>query len=189
MNIRRIVFILTVAILGIASTITPSIPAGADGEYRFVCRLSGGEWTTIAQTPRGDRSFIRWTSNFGGNVGYTREQRCREVSNRLDLYAQTQKSFYLTYGTQARYPIICLTDFEGRECKGLVYTLDPQGIRTPEQTLKGLLELSANDFVASPPVFAYVEPKPFFGKDCRLYINVRLRLQGKPSAKSVCRSR
>jgi hypothetical protein len=82
-----------------------------------------------------------------------------------------------------------LTDFEGRDCKSLVYTLDPQGIRIPEQKLKDILEVSANDFVTTPPVFAYLEPKFWLRKNCRLYINVRLRLQGKPSAKSVCKSR
>ncbi|MEK0194095.1 MAG: hypothetical protein EAZ78_24655 [Oscillatoriales cyanobacterium] len=177
--------LVTASVVGLASAILPTTLTQAQtqtqSEYSFVCKKeSGGVWTTFYESPRGLKAYIRWTSDFGGAVGYTPERRCREVSQRLNNHLRTQNPFYLTHGKQDAYPIICVTDFEGGGCKerGLVYTLDPNGKRRPDEVIIDLVNLAGNDF----------DGIPITATGCRLYVNVRQQLQGlKKPAKYICR--
>lgn len=177
--------VVTASLVGLAFGILPTTLTQAQtqtqSEYNFVCKKeSGGVWTTFYESPRGLKAYIRWTSDFGGAVGYTPERRCREVSQRLNNHLRTQNPFYLTHGKQDAYPIICVTDFEGGGCKerGLVYTLDPNGKRRPDEVIIDLLNLAGNDF----------DGIPITATGCRLYVNVRQQLQGlKKPAKYICR--
>jgi hypothetical protein len=178
--------LVTASVVGLAFGILPTTLTQAQtqtqSEYSFVCKKeSGGVWTTFAEGPRGLKAYIRWTSDFGALANYTPEKRCREVSERLNNHLRTQKSFHLTHGKQDKYPIICVTNFEGGGCKekGLVYTLDPNGKRTPDEVIADLLNLAGSDFDGIPAQAS---------ERCRLYVNVRQQLQGlKKSAKYVCR--
>ena len=177
--------LVTAFVVGLAFGILPTTLTQAQtqtqSEYSFVCKKeSGGVWTTFAEGPRGSKAYIRWTSDFGALANYTPEKRCREVSERLNNHLRAQDPFHLTHGKQGNYPIICVTNFEGGGCKekGLVYTLDPNGKRKPDEVLADLLQLSTNDFDGIPAQ----------ASGCRLYVNVRQQLQGlKKSAKYVCR--
>ncbi|MFB2969527.1 COP23 domain-containing protein [Aerosakkonema sp. BLCC-F183] len=183
MSIKRSISILTASIVGLASSIAITTPAKSESQYRFTCRQMGSVWTTVAQTPRGDRPYIQWTSDFGGFAGYSREDRCKQVSARLDSYVREQSPLYLTHGRHENgYPIICRTNFEGRGCSGndMVYTIDPNGTQTAQDVLKQLLRLSGNDFK---------DPVPVFASSCRLYVNVRQHLQEQPSASFACSPR
>jgi hypothetical protein len=191
MTFQRIASTFTASILVLGSVLGSNFasinPAKADSQYRFKCQKSGSVWKTIAQTPRGDRDIIPWTSDFGGSAGYTPEKRCMEVSNRLDKYVIESNPFYMTHGKQKGYPVICRTTFEGGGCDGLIYTLDPKSGSKPDEVVKSFLSLAGNDFSG---------PSLPDATSCPLYVNVRSLLQSRQnsrgnsrSARYVCRRR
>ncbi|MBW4675885.1 MAG: COP23 domain-containing protein [Desmonostoc geniculatum HA4340-LM1] len=182
MNPKSSLSVMAAFMLTLASAIAPTTNAQANISERFVCKKSNGTWTTVYQDSRRDKPFIRWTSDFGGLANYTREQRCREVTSRLNDYMINQRPFYMTTGRtkDGKYPIVCRTDFQGGGCKGLIYTLDPNGRTPPDAIVKELLEIVSPEVGPSLGVTA---------TSCPLYVNVRLYLQGKSSAKYVCRTR
>jgi hypothetical protein len=183
MNLQKSISTITaVSILTIASTIAPISNVEANSIEKFVCQQDGREWTTVYQSSRIEKTFIRWTSDFGGLVDYTPKKRCFEVTNRLNDYLKNQRPFYITHGRtkDGKYPIICRTDQEGAGCKGLIYTLDPKGRRHPSTIVTELLE------IANPKVSTTSSGVP--ATSCPIYVDVRLYLQGKDSAKYVCRT-
>ncbi|MDF5708147.1 MAG: COP23 domain-containing protein [Nostoc sp. S4] len=182
MNPKKSLSLIAALMLTLASAIAPATNAQADTTEGFVCKKSNGTLTTIYQDSRREKPFIRWTSDFGGLVKYTREKRCQEVTNRLNYYIMNQRPFYMTHGRSedGKYPIICRTDENGGGCKGLIYTLDPNGRIPANDIVKELLEIVNPEVGPSIGVPA---------TSCPLYVNVRLYLQGKPSAKYVCRAR
>jgi hypothetical protein len=185
MNAKSSLSLIAVFILTLASAIAQTANAQTNYNKPFVCKQSNATWTTIYKDSRTEKPFIRWTSDFGGlaKVKYTREQRCQEVTNRLNHYIiDYDRKFYMTTGRSedGKYPIICRTDFEGSGCKGLIYTLDPNGRIPPDEIMKELLEIVQPNVGPSRGVPA---------TSCRLYVNVRLYLQDKPSANYVCRNR
>ncbi|NET02057.1 MAG: hypothetical protein F6K61_16085 [Sphaerospermopsis sp. SIO1G1] len=182
MKLKHIVSVLAASTLSLGFAAVLNTPTQAASDYSFACvKANDGVWTTVFKSSRREGNFIRWTSDFGSAADYTRKQRCLEVSNRLNSYVQ-QGQFYLTHGKhkENNYPIICRTDGEGKGCKGLVYTLDPNSRQKPAQVLKELLELVGSDFTKTPVT----------ATSCPLYVNVKSFIQGSsPAAKYVCSSR
>jgi hypothetical protein len=185
MRFQRSASVIAASIVTLGSVAVFITPTQAASDYRFVCKQANdGVWTTVAQTPRGPQDFIRWTSDFGGKVGYTPKRRCSEVSGRLNIYITQSNPFYLIHGKDKKtnYPIICQTDSEGKGCKGLIYTLDPKSLRPPAEVAKDLVSLVKSDIYDAPVT----------ATSCPLYINVKALLQHRgrrPSAKYVCSSR
>lgn len=185
MKLKSHISLISASILTLASVITPTTSVQANSAEAFVCKQSNGTWRTIYQDGRIEKPFIRWVSDFGGLAGYSRERRCKEVTNRLNTHIKNQRPFYMTHGRtlDGKYPIICRTDFEGGGCNkkdDLIYTLDPESRTPPQVIMTELLEIVKPD--VSPTIGVPAT-------SCPLYINVRLYLQGKPSAKYVCRTR
>ncbi len=182
MNPKSGLSLMTALMLTLGSAIAPTTNAQANPTEGFVCKKSNGTWTTVYLDSRREKPFIRWTSDFGGLAKYTREQRCREVTNRLNYYMMNQRPFYMTHGKteDGKYPIVCRTEKNGGGCNGLIYTLDPNGRIPPNAIVQELLEIVNPDVGPSLGVSA---------TSCPLYVNVRLYLQGKPSAKYICRTK
>lgn len=129
------------AISSFTATITSFLsatPAKA-GSLNFFCGTAQGAPTTIVKHPRhGNLSIIRWTSNFGSNVGYTPQRRCNEVTNRFQKYHNQGQLKYLTTGKINGQQVICVTNTQGGNCQGLLYTVKPND--KASQRLKRLIE-------------------------------------------------
>lgn len=100
-----------------------SQPAYSQGTTTFVCGVGGdGIPTTFAQTPRGNVSVIKWSSEYFSDDGYSPDRRCREVTSQFNnLYRQGRLN-YLSAGRKNGLPIICALGSPGGECTQL-YTL------------------------------------------------------------------
>lgn len=143
-----------------------NLPAEASQRRNISCQWVGGAWTTVVKDSRGERQLIRWLSDFGNRVGYTPEQRCLEVSNRMrDNFGREGQ--YITHGKMNGQNVICQTDRLGEDCKQLLYTLKPED--DPKVKLEDLFQLN-NPNISRAPLR---EPP------CPTYISVDALMEGK----------
>jgi hypothetical protein len=91
----------------------------------FSCSTSNGVPTTVAKTSHRITPVIRWVSDFGGEVGYTPQKRCEEVSNRFQQYYNQGVLNFVTTGRENNQNIICVSSEKGGACQGLLFTLKP----------------------------------------------------------------
>lgn len=104
----------------------------------FYCGTWQGVPATLARTARGESvPVIRWVSDYFSDSGYTPEKRCQMVSERFQTYNQQGILKYLTTGIMNRMPVVCVTQREGGDCAGLLFTLKRGS--SPNQTLQDLL--------------------------------------------------
>lgn len=134
------VLIATLGIVSLSNVIgeTPSVQGQT--ATRFICAQWEGYPTTIAQTPEGNIPVIQWTSDYFEESGYTREVRCREVSDRFNEYYGSGQLKYLTTGRMNRHQVVCVTQDNGEAgggCQGLLLTLKPES--DPNKTLLDLM--------------------------------------------------
>ena len=113
--------------------------SGGGTSKKFFCGSSDGIPTTMVQSPQENYALIRWTSDLVST--WTPEQRCQEVTKRLQYYYKIGKLKYITTGIMKDFPIICVTDRKGGVCSGLLFTLK-RGTN-PNEVLKGMWELSS----------------------------------------------
>jgi hypothetical protein len=153
-----------------------NLPAEASPRRNITCQRVSGAWTTVVTDSRGERQLIRWVSDFGHRVGYTPEQRCLEVSNRMrDNFGREGQ--YITHGRMNGQNVICQTDRLGEDCQQLLYTLKPED--DPKTKLEDLFQLN-NPNVSRGPLR---EPP------CPTYISVDALMDGKTLiAEEVCSS-
>lgn len=160
------------------------------GQYKFVCEEDNKHPTTFVVTPDGQkRTFIQWKSDFFNQLNaeekYPPERRCREVTNRMNTYIQSGSPRYVTHGTINLWPVICITDQKGSDCKELIYTLkdseDPKlkkENQDPEDRLREFLGLARNNFKGDPLVES---------PSCRTYIEIKALMEGKlDKAEVIC---
>lgn len=103
----------------------------------FFCGLESGTPTTMVRTAAGDSEFIRWTSVHFSSSGWTPEQRCKVVSERLQSSSDRGNLKFLTTGRMKDQSVICSANTEGGRCLDLLYTLKPG--QDPVQALRGLV--------------------------------------------------
>lgn len=122
------------------SLLTLAFPQGvnAQSSVNFVCGTDMGTPATMVVTAKGERAFIRWTSDRFSNSGWSAERRCNAVSQRLQESYDKGKLQYLTTGRINGLPVVCSTDRGGGSCIDLIYTLKPG--QNPATTLSQLLQ-------------------------------------------------
>jgi hypothetical protein len=111
------------------------IPSAKAAEQKFFCGQSNGIPTTMAMTSRGAVPVIRWVSSLGDGE-YSPEARCQSVSERFQRFYQAGQLNYLTTGMENGTAVICVTDSQGGDCTGTLFTLKPGS--NPDQTLRHL---------------------------------------------------
>lgn len=93
------------------------------GGTTFSCQMAGGVPATVAHTPGGQRTVIRWVSGYFSGSGYTPLTRCQEVSERFQNYMNQGLLNYITTGYMNNQPVVCVTSSNGGGCQGLLFTL------------------------------------------------------------------
>lgn len=111
---------LSVASLALSAALPWPVRAA---DTTFACHQVGGVPATVAHTPNGQRTVIRWVSGYFSGSGYTPMTRCREVSERFQTYMNQGVLNYITTGYMNNMPVVCVTGSEGGGCQGLLFTL------------------------------------------------------------------
>ncbi len=118
--------------------------------------------TTVVRTPKRTTDIIHWRYN---HQNYTARERCEQVSRRFqDAYNEGLLG-YLTTGEMDGQPIICVAEYKGGNCVGMLFTLLHQDNR--EEKLDKLLELRDYASVALQMGLELTTEV-----DGRLYINI-----------------
>jgi len=87
--------------------------------------------TTYAWAQRGKIAVVRWETDYFSKWGYTPEERCKEVSPRLQKAYENGSLLFLTNGTIERKPplepmtVICTSRSDGGGCDTVLMTLRP----------------------------------------------------------------
>lgn len=166
MKLYWITPVTTVAMLAVV-TVTADSSQAETGPNKFSCGQSQGVPATVAQTQRGVVPVIRWASNHFDKSGFTPEVRCQMVSERFQTYYTDDRLNFLTTGVMNKMPVICVAQYKGSDCSGLLFTLKPG--RDPAQTLRNLLSVRDR---ASGPINE--------STSSRIYIDINQYLQTAP---------
>lgn len=167
------------ALATVLSTFGLAFTKSAEAAPRtFSCKMNYGVWTTVVnESGKPEKALIRWDSDFGGQVGYTRERRCNEVTNRMNSYLSNRGQF-LTHGIQNGQKVICTTDRLGKDCLNFLYTVKPE--HDPKARLEELFALTNKNNT----------PLPLRERRCaatKTYISVDALLGGQTVfAREVC---
>lgn len=115
----------------------------AQPSRKFQCELIAGIPTTVVKTVRGTIPTIRWVRSFTGRYNNV-NQRCAEVSTRLDRFNQNGKLKFIRTGNVNSYPVLCVdAGVSGNTCPmtSVLVTL-PKGSDS-SHTLQQMLDLRA----------------------------------------------
>ncbi len=146
MRLQSAIALLTASALALSVSACNGSSSTSE-KVTFSCGIRKGVPTTVAQSSRGDISLIRWVSDFGGEVGYTPEKRCEEVSQRFQQYYNQGVLSFVTTGRQNNQNIICVSSKDGGTCQGLLFTLKPSD--NPSQVIGQMFEVAS---YASGPI-------------------------------------
>jgi Circadian oscillating protein COP23 len=83
------------------------VPSPAQPGRKFHCELVRGIPTTVVQTVRGNIPAIRWVKSLAGGANRV-DQRCNEVSARLDRFNRAGKLKFIRTGNVNSYPVLCV---------------------------------------------------------------------------------
>lgn len=119
--------ILFLSVLSLGTVIPQSTLAeGQPSPGSFYCGTDGGIPATLVAHPvRKEIVFIRWTSSYFSNAGWTPEKRCEEVSPRFQSNKEAKTLDYIISGTLNGLPVLCGSSSSGGGCseKTLLFTL------------------------------------------------------------------
>ena len=88
----------------------------AQPSRKFQCELVAGVPTTVVQTVRGSIPTIHWVKTFTGRYNNV-NQRCAEVSTRLERFNRNGKLKFIRTGNVNSYPVLCVdTGVSGNTC-------------------------------------------------------------------------
>ena len=118
-------------------------PSQAQPSRKFSCELMGGAPTTVVKTLRGSIPMIHWVKSFAGRYNNL-NQRCQEVSSRLDRFNRDGKLKFVRTGNINTYPVLCVdAGISGNTCpKNNVLVTLPRGTDSAV-VLQQLLDLRA----------------------------------------------
>ena len=118
-------------------------PSQAQSNRKFSCALMGGAPTTVVKTVRGSIPMIHWVKSFAGRYNNL-NQRCYEVSSRLDRFDRDGKLKFVRTGNVNTYPVLCVdAGISGNTCpKNNVLVTLPKGTDSAV-VLQQLLDLRA----------------------------------------------
>jgi Circadian oscillating protein COP23 len=92
----------------------------------FSCNTSEDVPTTVYKNKQGiQEPWIKWSSDYFSDSGWTPQSRCQEVSNRLENYRRNNQLKYVTLGTVKNQTVICVANAKQAPCAGVIYTLKP----------------------------------------------------------------
>jgi hypothetical protein len=134
--------LLLSAILAIESQ--SAEPSLAQSSRKFSCAVVAGVPTTVVRTVRGNLPTIRWVKSFTGKYNSV-NQRCQEVSTRLDRFNRDGKLKFIRTGNVNSYPVLCVdAGVSGNTCpmNSVLVTL-PKGTDS-SQVLQQMLDLRAH---------------------------------------------
>lgn len=163
MKRHQITSMIALSVVAGATLVMGTQPAQA-GEARFSCSLGNGTPTTMAKTKRGYVPVIRWTSEYFGASGWSPEARCAEVSDRFDSFYQNDTLNFLTTGRMNRQSVVCVANYKGGPCSGLLFTLKPGS--NPGRTLQQLLSVrvGASGPLNESTARVYIDMEDFLSK-------------------------
>lgn len=163
MKRHQITSMIALSVVAGATLVMGAQPAQA-GEARFSCALGSGTPTTMAKTKRGYVPVIRWTSEYFGASGWSPEARCAEVSDRFNSYYQKDTLNFLTTGRMNRQSVVCVANYNGGPCSGLLFTLKPGS--NPGRTLQQLLSVrvGASGPLNESTARVYIDMEDFLSK-------------------------
>ena len=101
-------------------------PAVVAQEQIFFCGTDGQVPVTYATTPQGPITLIRWESDYFTGTGFPPQNRCQQVSERLQTYYSNGSLDYITTGIMNKESVVCVTSPLGGACQGLLFTLRPE---------------------------------------------------------------
>jgi hypothetical protein len=106
---------------------------------KYICDTSGQDPRTMANTPQGQVTILRWTRTVGD---LDPQKRCQIVSERFQTLHQQGALRFLTSGRQNGQNIICVAAQRGGAClpNGLLFTLKPGA--SPRETIRQMVNLS-----------------------------------------------
>ena len=91
-------------------------PIQAQPSRKFQCELIAGVPTTVVKTVRGNIPTIHWVKSFTGRYNNV-NQRCAEVSTRLDRFNRNGQLKFIRTGNVNSYPVLCVdTGVSGNTC-------------------------------------------------------------------------
>jgi hypothetical protein len=79
----------------------------AQASRKFQCELVAGVPTTMVKTGRGKIPTIHWVKSFTGRYNNV-NQRCAEVSTRLDRFNRNGQLKFIRTGNVNSYPVLCV---------------------------------------------------------------------------------
>jgi hypothetical protein len=138
MNLKAIIAVLATGAMAAGcanktevSNQPESNPDKSSETVTFICekgydKVSGKNLpTTYAWAERGKIAVVRWETDYFSKWGYTPEERCKEVSPRLQKAYENGSLLFLTNGTINGERAICTSRSDGGGCDTLLMTLRP----------------------------------------------------------------
>jgi Circadian oscillating protein COP23 len=118
-------------------------PSQAQSNRKFSCEVMNGAPTTVVKTVRGSIPMIHWVKSFTGRYNNI-NQRCNEVSSRLDRFNRDGKLKFVRTGNVNTYPVLCVdSGISGNTCpKNNVLVTLPKGTDSAV-VLQQMLDLRA----------------------------------------------
>ncbi len=132
MKLKLSISLLLGCVLTAISTISIVSQAKASDEVRFICASGFDQGankrlpTTYAWTPRGKIAVVRWKYSWFNNQNFTPQQRCQDVSSRLQNAYDKQSLGYITNGIVNGQSVICTANQKDGACDITLLTLRPQ---------------------------------------------------------------
>ena len=114
--------------------------------------------TTFVKTPQGTYPVIRWVSNYFSSAGYSPMTRCRQVSDKFQLFYNDGRLDYITTGIVNRQPVVCVSGKKGGPCQGVLFTLKPQ--QPASETIQKLFDIRVG-----------ASTGPLYESSSRFYLN------------------
>jgi len=121
--------------------------------------------TTFVKTPQGTYPVIRWVSNYFLSAGYSPMTRCRQVSNKFQLFYDDGRLDYITTGIVNRQPVVCVSSQKGGACQGVLFTLKPY--QNASETIQKLFDIRVGATTG-----------PLYESSSRFYLNFNDYLEG-----------
>jgi hypothetical protein len=138
MKLKKLSGSLTVLAVALATALGLPQPSLAQRQPRFFCGTAYGMPATLVRTEVQNYIFIHWVREMGG---VSPEQRCQEVSRRLERFDKNDQLMNLKAGEVNGQPVICVTQYRDSSCSssgsGLLITLHPDD--DPNEILRELM--------------------------------------------------
>lgn len=124
----------TTGAIALSSLIMGKEPAQSQTASAFYCGMAANGLPATIYRNRDGRTepWIVWRSDFFSDAGYNPEERCRQVSARLESYRSNRQLTFITVGTMNGENVICTASRINGRCENLIFTLKPgqDAIRT-----------------------------------------------------------